>query len=410
MHDVLPFGLDILLVAVAALVAVLGSRVARRLHIPAPAIFLVGAAVVSDIWPQLERIPTVVDQRIVTVALILILFDGGSHIGLRKFRRSAGVVLYLGVVGTVVTTAVLALLIHGLFDFSWRTALLLGTALAPTDPAVVFSVLGEREIEGRAGTVLEGESGANDPVGIAIMAAILGSSGAAGHAFWHGLGEFAVQMAVGAGVGVLGGLALLKLRRGSRLPSPALHLIRALAGALAVYGLATVLHGSGFLAVLLAGVIIGDAEGRHKAEFEQFTGALASLAEITTFSVLGLTVALRQLPDHSDLWIGAAIAGLLILVVRPVFVGALLVPVRMPRAEKLFVLWSGLKGAVPILLGTFVLTAGEPDADRIYRIIFVAVLISVVVQGGLVPTVARRLGLRLRVPGAHPPEAGPAPT
>ncbi len=206
--------------------------------------------------------------------------------------------LWLGVAGTVVTAAALAALCHLLFGLDWRTSLLIGTALSPTDPAVVFSVLGRREIAGRSGTLLEGGSGANDPVGIA-----------------------------------------LKVR--------------------------------------------------------SFHGALSSLGEISVFVVLGLTVSLRSLPAGHAWLIGLVLAVLLALLVRPLLVGALLLPVRLTWGERGFVLWAGLKGAVPILLGTFVVAAGGSGTTRVYDIIFVVVLFSVIVQGGLVPRVAGRLGVQM---------------
>jgi potassium/hydrogen antiporter len=173
MSDVEHFALIMLVVAVAITAAVLSNRISERIRVPAPAIFLLAAAVASDVVPTLGEVSVTTVQRVVTVALAVILFDGGMHIGWRRFREAAGPVIWVGVAGTFVTAAALAALAHILFGLEWRAALLLGTALAPTDPAVVFSVLGRREVAGRSGTILEGESGANDPVGIALMASLL---------------------------------------------------------------------------------------------------------------------------------------------------------------------------------------------------------------------------------------------
>jgi len=284
-----------------------------------------------------------------------------------------------------------------------RSALLLGTALAPTDPAVVFSVLGRREIAGRSGTILEGESGANDPVGIALMASLLAAGPAAGlDAAGPIAAEFLVQLAVGAVVGVAGGWLLVASMRRLPLPSEGLYPLRVLAGALVIYGAATVAHGSGFLAVFVAGILAGDARAPYKGEIERFHAALASLAEIVAFLVLGLTVGLHTLPDSGALGVGLILAVLLTVVVRPLVVGLLLLPVRLAWGERLFVLWAGLKGAVPILLGSFLLTAGVPDAPRLYAIVVVVVAFSVVVQGSLVPTVAAWLGVPMRTVEPEP--------
>lgn len=403
MSDVAGFGLAVALVSVAGLLAVLSNRVSERIRLPAPAIFLIAASVVSALVPPLGRLPVVTVQRVVTVMLVLLLFDGGMHIGWRRFRSAGGTVLWIGVVGTLVTTLGVAVLAHTVFGFGWTASLLLGVALAPTDPAVVFSVLGRREITGRSGTVLEGESGANDPVGIAAMSALLAAGSSGGwHAVGTGLVEFVLQMVVGAGVGVVGGYLLGAAMRRIPLPSGALYPLRTLLGAGAIYGLATLAHGSGFLAVFVAGILLGDIRAPYKAEIERFHSSLASLAEIVAFTMLGLTVSLAGLA-HGDAWlVGLALAVLLALVVRPVLVGLLLVPVRLGGGERVFVLWSGLKGAVPILLGTYILTSGVADADRLYQIVVVVVAFSVVVQGGLAPAVARRAGVPMRVVEPEP--------
>ncbi|MGA8113121.1 MAG: cation:proton antiporter [Actinocatenispora sp.] len=397
MDDADRFGGIIALVAVVALVAVLSNRLTERIRVPAPAIFLVGAAVASDIFPWLGSMPVATVEEIVTVALIVLLFDGGMHIGWGALRRTAGAVLWLGVVGTLVTAAAVAVAAHYLFDLDWRMSLLIGTALAPTDPAVVFSVLGRREILGRSGTLLEGESGANDPVGIALMVSILAAGGTGGiGALGAGVLVFVEQMGIGAVIGVIGGAALHWSVKRVSLPSAALYSVFTLAAAVAIYGAATVVHGSGFLAVFIAGIMLGDARVPFKGDTQRFHSALASLAEIVAFVVLGLTVSLRTLPDGNAWLIGLVLGVVLALVIRPVLVGLVLLPVKLDRGERLFALWAGLKGAVPILLGTFIVAANLPGTTRIYDVIFVVVAFSVIVQGGLVPFVGRRCRVPMR--------------
>ena len=382
MNDVVPFGVVLCLAALTLLGAVLSNRVSEWVRVPAPGIFLILSAVASDVFHGLGSLSIKVDQRIVTVALIFILFEGGMHIGWGRFRSAAGAVVWLGVVGTFVTAAALALAAQGLFGLGWRASLLIGTALAPTDPAVVFSVLGRREVSGRSGTLLQGESGANDPVGIALMVSILGATGGGWGDVLGGVGEFALQMAVGIAIGAIGGYALLKVMR-LPLPNEALYPVRTIAVGVLIYGVAAVCHGSGFLAVFLAGILIGDARAPYKREIERFAAALSSLGEIVAFTTLGLTISLHDVFHGGDLWTGLVLAALMILAVRPVCLGLLLVPIKLDLGERIFVLWSGLKGAVPILLGTFVLSEGVDHASRIYNIIFIAVTVSVIVQGGL---------------------------
>ncbi|HEY7430410.1 MAG TPA: cation:proton antiporter, partial [Streptosporangiaceae bacterium] len=291
------FGLAVLAAALVGVAAVLSNRLAEWLRIPAPALFLVGAAVASDVWPRLGAVSVSTVEKVVTLALAVILFDGGMHIGRRRFRSAAAATVWIGVAGTLVTAVAGAVLAHALFGLDWRIALLLGTALAPTDPAVVFSVLGRREIVGRTGVLLEGESGANDPVGIALIVALLGASTLSAGAVGHVAGVFALQMLVGAAVGVAGGLALLWFMRRVPLPTAGLYALRVLASALVIYGAATVAHGSGFLAVFAAGIVIGDERAPYKREIERFHSALASMAEIVAFLLLGLTINLGRLGD-----------------------------------------------------------------------------------------------------------------
>jgi cell volume regulation protein A len=346
----------------------------------------------SDIWPWLGRLSYTSVQQVVTVALAVILFDGGLRMGWRRFRSLAVASVWIGVAGTFVTAAAVAVAAHFLFPFGWQAALLIGTALAPTDPAVVFSVLGRREIAGRSDLLLEGESGANDPVGIALLAA----TGTGMSAIGQVMTGFVIQMAVGMLIGVAGGRALLLFMRRVPLPSEGLYTLRVLAGALVIYGLATVAHGSGFLAVFVAGIVIGDERAPYKGEIAHFHSALASLAEIVAFVMLGLTIRLYALPQANAWLTGLALAALLAFAIRPLLVGVLLWPVRLRFNERLFVLWSGLKGAVPILLGAFIVQAGVKDAPVIYEIIFVVVTFSVIVQGGTIPALARRLKIPLR--------------
>src|SRR5262249_2557095 len=182
--------------------------------------------------------------------------------------------------GAVVPGAAAAAAAPFVAGLAWRLALLLGTAVAATDPAVVFSVFGRREIAGRTGVLLEGESGANDPVGIALLAALLAAHGSAASVAWHVVAEFALQMAGGTAGGVLGGIALLAFMRRVPLPSEGLSSPRVLVGVLCIFGLAVVAKGSGFLAVFVAGILIGDEPAPYKREIERFHDSLASLAEI----------------------------------------------------------------------------------------------------------------------------------
>ena len=392
MAEISTFAEMILVVAAGFSLALFGRSAIERLAIPSAALFLVAAAVATEVSPRLgAAISFVTVERIAVVALIVILFDGGMNIGWRRFRGSVVPILSLGVLGTFATAGLVAVAAHFLLDFSWITSGLLGAALAPTDPAVTFSVLAGREIRGRTGTILRGESGANDPAGIALMIGMIELATSDGGSFWTVIEEFTVEMVAGAAVGIAGAAVLLPLMRRVSLPDAALYPLRVLAAAGVIYGVATAIHGSGFLAVFVAGILIGDAAAPRKAEIEGFLGSLSSLAEIVVLAALGLTIELDAIFEN-NVWLdGLVLAVLLCFVIRPLVVGALLTPVGLSRGERLFVMWSGLKGAVPILLAALALIGGVEDGRTIYGIVFVVVLFSVVVQGTFVPTVAARL-------------------
>lgn len=390
------FALIVLLAAAVGLVAVLSNRLTQRTRIPVPVLVLVAAAAAVKLVPQLQAPPTHIVEPVLTIALICILFDGGMHIGLRRFRASLTPIALTGVLGTFLTAAGGAVLLHLAFGLNWFAALLIATAIAPTDPAVVFSVLGQREVSGRSGTVLEGESGANDPVGIALMGSLL----AAGTLSLGSVGEvglqFLLQMVVGAAVGLLGGHAMLWFMRRVSLPGEGLYPIRTLASAALLFGLASLAHGSGFLAVFLAGIVVGDERAPYKREIERFHSALASLAEIVAFVVLGLTVDLGVLTREDVLVPGLVLAAVVAFVVRPLFVGACLLPAKLRRNETVFVLFAGLKGAVPLLLGEMMLQEHVHGATRYYGIVAVVVIFSVLVQGSLTPAAATVLKVPMR--------------
>ena len=399
MDEISAFGTIVLVVSAGFSLAILTSKLTERFPIPAPALFLLAAAAASDLFPELnehfgDSIVTV--ERIGVVAVIVILLDGGMHVGWRRFRASLVPIASLGVLGTFGTAGVIALSAHVLLGFDWTSSFILGAALSPTDPAVMFSVLGNREVGGRSGTILEGESGANDPVGIALMIGMLEFATSDDGSAWTVVTEFSVEMLVGLVIGVAGGAALLALMQRVSLPGEGLYPLRVLAIAGVIYGIASVLHGSGFLAVFVAGLLIGDARAPFKAEIERFHTALASLAEIVVFVALGLTIDLTDLFAEGDWLDGLVLALVLALVARPLVAGLLLMPARLRTGERLFVMWGGLKGAVPILLAAFVLIAEADEAQRIYNIVFVVVAFSVIVQGSSVPFAASRLGVPMR--------------
>ena len=393
------FAATVLLAGVIALAAVLANRIPL---IPAPALVLIGTAVVVQLVPSVHRPDLHLVDHLVSIALIFILFDGGLHLGWPRFRRALKPIGLLGVAGTFLTAAGAAVVAHWVLGLDWYPALLVATAIAPTDPAVVFSVLGQREIDGPAGTILEGESGANDPVGIALMASLIAAGHLSGGAALDVLGQFLLQMVVGAAVGVIGGRLLIEFIRRVPLPNAALHPVRTIGAAFVLFGVAAVVHGSGFLALFIGGILLSELRMPYRREVEHVHSAAASLGEIVAFVLLGLTVSLAEL-RHPDVWLaGLVLAGLLTFVVRPALAGLTLFGSGLARNEKGFVLLSGLKGAVPILLGSYLLDTDLLDRERLFGIVVVVVVFSVLVQGGTLPQLASALRLRMRTVPTQP--------
>jgi cell volume regulation protein A len=345
--------------------------------LPTPVLLLALTAVLARWVPGVDAPSHHLVEVLVGAALVLILFEGGLQIGVRRIRPVAGRVLGLGVVGTFATLAVLAVATHQVMGVGWFPSVLVATALAPTDPAVVFSVLGKDGAAGRAGTILQGESGANDPVGISLMAALVAAGSLSAAAVGDAAVDFALQLGVGGAIGVAGGLGLRRL-----------HLHRpevpGLLAAGALFGVATLAHGSGYLAVFLVGILVAD----HEPPFPRLNARLASLGEVLAFAVLGLTVELDVL-TRADVWVPGVLLGLLlVLVLRPAVGYPLLLGSGLSAREQGFVLVAGLKGAVPLLLGTMLLPL--PHGDRLYGVVVVVVVLSVLAQGGVVPALARR--------------------
>lgn len=393
MNQVYLVGLVMLLTGAGTALALASSHLARRLLLPAPAILLLVASAASAAVVRVRSVFTVgTVEGAATVALALILFDGGLQIGLRRLRQVAWPVAGLGLGSTFATAAIMAVAAKVLLGGTWGFALLVATALAPTDPAVMFSVLGQREIVGRSSVILEGESGANDPVGIALMVAALGLTSQGG-SLAAAAEAFGLQLVVGLAVGVAGGLALLGWLRKVVVFRHGIQPLRTLAGAAIVYGAATVLGGSGFLAVFVAGAILADCEMAQKREVVTFHSALASLSEVAVFTALGLTVPFTELGKHMVWAYGLALAAVLAFVARPLATAPVLALTRLPWGEKVFVAWAGLKGAVPILLAAFALSAGVKGGERLYEMVFMVVTVSVLLQGASIPAALRRLGV-----------------
>jgi cell volume regulation protein A len=334
--------------------------------------------------------------RIGTIALVLILFDGGlntSAAALKRYAAPAGILATVGVIGTAALTGVAA---H-LLGFSWRSAMLLGAIVSSTDAAAVFAVLRGSgiQLKRRVGITLEAESGVNDPVAVFLTTTLIEPHPAIGLEI---LAQFGVGLLVGIAAGY-GGRALL---RKIQLPASGLYPVLTLSLACLAFGAATLAHGSGFLAVYVAALVLGNGGLPYRAGVLRVHDALGWLSQVVMFLVLGLLVFPSRLLDV--LPIGLALGLILAFVARPVVVAVCLAPFRYPAREIAYVGWVGLRGAVPIVLAIIPLLAGVPEAQRLFNIVFVIVVVNAIVPGGTVAWVTRRLGMEADTP--PPPRAG----
>jgi cell volume regulation protein A len=402
MNELSDFALIVLVVAGGSSLAILATQLGHRLPIPAPVLFLIAAAVASDVWPQLrEDVSIRTVERVAVVALIVVLLNGGMDIGWRRFRAAAAPTISIGVLGTFITAGVMTLGAHVLLGLDWTLAGVVGAALAPTDPAVVFSVLGRKEIGGRSGTVLEGEAGVNDPAGIALMLGVIELATHDDASFWVIFEDFGKEMAIGLVLGVIGARVIVPALRRVNLGSEALYPVLVLTLAAVLYAVTSLVSGSGFLAVFIMGLFLGDAITPYKVEIQRFQGSLAGLAEVVVFIALGLTIDITDLSAQT--WLDGAILALVLAVIaRPLTVALTLVRTGLSRRERAFIAWSGLKGAVPILLAAFAIISHVDGAERVYGTVFVVVLFSVLGQGTLVPWVAGRLKIPMDEHPAQP--------
>ena len=384
--------MGVAVVSGGVLAALVFRRVAERVRIPAPVVFLLAAAVASDLYKPLGNALSPTDVSwIASGALIVILFDGGVSLGWSRVRPRVGAVVTLGFGATLITAGLMAVAGHALFGFGWATSAVLGVALAPTDPAVVFSVIGEGRLAERPKTILEAESGANDPIAIALMIGVLAAIDG-GSWLPTVTTTLARQLGIGMLVGLAGAWLTHKPLKHLTEPRESLQPIVALSAAGLIFGTATALHGSGFLAVFVAGLLLGDADTTVGEDVRAFHSELAGLAEVVVFVSLGLTVHLAAV-GVSGVLQGLALTIVLLVLARPPAAMVLLTPFRVPHGERVFLAWAGMRGAVPILLASLALANGVQDARQIYGLVFVVVAASVFIQGVTLPVAASALGV-----------------
>jgi cell volume regulation protein A len=396
---------ELILVAGALLAAgIAASLLAARVRLPGLLLFLgLGMLIGTDGLGWIDFDDYELARTIGTVALVLILFEGGLTSGFDSIRPVLRPALGLALVGTVVTAAIVGFAAAGLFELSLLEGMLLGAIVASTDGAAVFAILRGSTLRRPLAHTLEGEAGFNDPVAVLLVIGFIEWIQEPDFGLVDMLGLFVLELGIGAVVGItVGRLAIEGLRR-ARLDTPGLYPVATLATAAVAFGAADVLHGSGFLAAYLAGLALGSVQIPARRTVTVFHQGLGWVAQIVMFLALGLLVFPSEL---GEVWVeGTVLTAVLLFVARPVatFVGTALDPFSV--REKAVLGWAGLRGAVPVVLATFPVIEEVPGAEQFFNIVFFAVVISTLVQGATFEGLARRLGVTTNEPALPRPLA-----
>jgi potassium/hydrogen antiporter len=326
-----------------------------------------------------------------TIALVLIIFEGGLTAGWSEIRPVLGTAASLGTIGTAVTAVIAGFAAKLLFGLSTLEGMLVGAAIAATDSAAIFAVLRRSTLEKRLARSLEGESGMNDPVALLLVIGFIEWIQQPGYGIADMAGLLVLKLGLGAAIGLaLGRLAVLALDR-VKLPGDGIYPVATIAIAALAYGVAEIAHGSGFLAVYLTALALGSARIPARRTVVAFHQGLGWVAQISLFILLGLLVFPSSLDDVAPE--ALALSAVLILVARPVaaVLATLFAPLNMK--ERLMLGWAGLRGATPIWLATFPVVAGIKESNELFAIVFFVVVSSTLVQGASFEPLARRLGL-----------------
>lgn len=378
------------------LISILATAITPRLGVPLLLVFLIVGLLAGEDGPGGIQFTDYQTANLAgTAALAIILFDGGLRTPMSNFRVGLRPALTLATFGVLVTAGVVGVLASWLFDLSTAEGLLIGAIVGSTDAAAVFSLLSTRAVRlnQRISSALEIESGTNDPMAVMLTIGLVNYLMAP--ADW-GLLEIArllaVQVIFGITIGYAGGYLLIRTVNQVRL-ADSLYPLLAMFGGLLIYGVTATLGGSGFLAVYLAGLMLGNQPVQAFASIKRFHDGIAWLSQIGMFLVLGLLATPSRMVEVA----GPAllVAAALIFVARPVAVFLSLLPFHFPLREQLYMAWVGLRGAVPMVLATFPLLAGLPNATLFFDVAFFIVLVSLIVQGWTVAPVARLLDLQM---------------
>jgi cell volume regulation protein A len=392
--DVHQLDIFLLVGAGVTLLAILAVRLSSRAGLPSLLIYLLMGVLLGENVLGIHFEDAELAQALGFVALAVILAEGGLTTSWDEMRPSMRLGLSLATIGVGVSIAVVAVVAHFLLGLSWELSVLLGAVTSPTDAAAVFSVLRGLPISPRLAGVLEAESGLNDAPTIVIVT-LISTGTIAEHGVAAAAGVIAYELLGGLVVGLAIGACGAWLLRRVALPSSGLYPLAVLTLALLAYAASASLHASGFAAVYVAALVLGNTDLPHRTATRSFAEGLAWLSQIGLFVMLGLLLT----PSHitvATVLTALAVAVVLLVPARPLSVLASTVVQRLPPRELAFVSWAGLRGAVPVVLATIPRAEGVAGAERLFDIVFVVVVVSTLVTGPALPTVAKRLRVTRR--------------
>jgi cell volume regulation protein A len=427
--------LELLAGAGTVIAAIVAARAAHSLGLPALLVFLGLGLALGESGAGIQFKDASHAEILGLAALLLILAEGGLTTNWGHARPAMGAAFSLATIGVAVSAAVTAGCAHWLLGFSWHAAFLLGAVLAPTDAAAVFSVLRRLPLPPLLSGVLEGESGLNDPSSV-LAVTLLSATGGRHPSAWIAAAEIAWELIGGLGIGLALGYTGAFLLRRAALPASGLYPVAVIALVVAAYGAATLAAASGFLAVYVSAVVLGNMRLPHGPATRGFAEGVGWLSQISLFIMLGLLASPQRLP--SAIVPALAVGAVVVFLARPAAVvtaiaplrawsrwriphwrlvplpqrqphwrlrARRMVPVRAAPAEasrahaafswrdQAFLSWAGLRGAVPIVLATIPLSAGVHGATRLFDIVFIVVIAFTMLQGPTLPWAARRLGV-----------------
>lgn len=387
--DPADLNLHLLVVAAVLIAAVAAVRVSSRAGLPSLLVYLALGVAIGEAGLGLEFEDADLTQVLGTIALAVILAEGGFTTDWKVVRPVAPLAGVLATAGVAVSVAVTSGLVYLVLDVDLRTAILLGAVASSTDAAAVFAVLRGLPVRNRLRATVEAESGFNDPPVIILVTVV--ASDAWNESSGIGIAAAVVsQLVLGVAIGYLVARAGVWVLARSALPSSGLYPIATLGIAFLAFAVSGVAGGSALMAIYVAGLTLGNSPLPHRSATAGFTEGLAWLSQIGLFVMLGLLASPSRLWDA--LPYALVVGGALTLVARPISVVVCATPFRVPWRDQAFISWAGLRGAVPIVLATIPLSNGLPAANRIFDVVFLLVVIFTLVQGPTLPWVARRLG------------------